>query len=203
MDGKRRQTKKIHELLAINIGSQQIRISNRLTQPPPIKRRNCLISTRAEHNRLKGEPTLMETRGVDQNISASDTKLTTSLSIDYINPLLVMDKLILGNSRTNTSPPKISLLLEVECTPAAEIIKPRLILAMNKSYLCWNKTFYKQRQMLIHYLNRIVSGVQMLRQGRSRIVPQTAVQLHWCLRKYLHENTQVRKSLCHRNGCRE
>ena len=45
----------------------------------------------------------MGTLGVHQNIPASDTKLTTILSIDFINPPLVMDKLIPVNSRANTS----------------------------------------------------------------------------------------------------
>ena len=55
---------------------------------------------------------------IHQNIPAFDTKLTHSLGIYSIGPPLVMDKLIPVNSRAITSPPEMSFLLEVECTPA-------------------------------------------------------------------------------------
>ena len=60
----------------------------------------------------------MLTLGVDQNIHTTNTKLMPSLGIYFISPSLVMDKLIPVNSREITSPPKMSLLLEVERTPA-------------------------------------------------------------------------------------
>ena len=69
----------------------------------------------------------MGTLGVHQNIPASDTKLTHSLGIYSIGPPLVMEKLIKVNSRAITSRPEMSVLLEVECTPA-DIIKRRFII---------------------------------------------------------------------------
>ena len=79
----------------------------------------------------------MGTQGIHQNIPASDAELTPSFGIDYISPPLVMEKLIPVNSR----PPTMSLLREVEHTPAM-IIKLRLILIMHPDHLGQNKTFH-------------------------------------------------------------
>ena len=131
---------------------------------------------------FKGGPPHTGTLGVHQNIPASDTKLTPSLDIYYIIRPLAMDKLIPGNSRAITSSPKMNLLLEVQHTPAV-FKSQRLILATNTdNYIrptkSWSitKTFDQQKKMLNQYLKRIVSSPDA-RQGRSRIAPQTAVQL--------------------------
>ena len=82
----------------------------------------------------------MGTLGIHQDIPASDAELTPRFGIDYISPPLVMEKIIPVNSRVITTPPTMSLLLEVECTPAI-IIKPRLMLIMHPDHLSRNKTF--------------------------------------------------------------
>ena len=82
----------------------------------------------------------MGTLNIHQNIPASDTKLTHSLSIYSIGTSLVMDKLIPVNSRAITSPLEMGRLLDVECKPAV-IIKPRFILVMHTDHLSRKKTF--------------------------------------------------------------
>ena len=82
----------------------------------------------------------MGTLGVHQNIPASDTKLTHSLVINSIGPPLVMDKLIIVNSRVITCPLEMGPMLDVEYKPAV-IIKPRLILVTHTDHLGQNKTF--------------------------------------------------------------
>ena len=81
----------------------------------------------------------MGTPGLHQNSPAFDTKLTPSHIIDYISLPLVMNKLIPDTSRAITSPRKMSLLLEVERTPAV-IIKPRPILVTHTDHPSRNKT---------------------------------------------------------------
>ena len=105
-------------------GPTAVLLPDRLTDQTttlPNKRRKRRIRIWAKHSRLQGRPTLMGTLGVHQNIPASDTKLTQSLGIYSIGPPLVMDKLIPVNSRAITSPPEMSLLLEVEYTPSVII----------------------------------------------------------------------------------
>ena len=82
----------------------------------------------------------MGSQGIHQNIMASDTKLMLSLSIYYIIPLLVMDKRIPVNSRPITSPPKMSLMLEVEHMPGV-ISKSRLVIVTHTDHFSQNKTF--------------------------------------------------------------
>ena len=82
----------------------------------------------------------METLGIHQNITASDTKLTPSLSKNEICPHLVRDKLISVNSRAITSPPKMSLLIVAKLMPGV-VIKLRLILGMHTDHLSQNKRF--------------------------------------------------------------
>ena len=77
---------------------------------------------------------------VHQNIPASDTKLTYSLGIYSIGPLLVMDKLMPVNSRAIMSPPEMGPLMDIECKPAV-IIKLRLMLVTDTDHLSQNKTF--------------------------------------------------------------
>ena len=68
-------------------------------------------------------------RGLDvhENIDVSATKLMLSLRVCFISSDLTANKLFPINPRAVTGPPKMSLLLEVESTPAL-IIEPRLIL---------------------------------------------------------------------------
>ena len=123
------QINRISGLLAIKICCQHICFSNNLTpDQPPYPHPTCGGRHESEHNRREGRPALIGTLGVQQNIPASDARLMPSLFMDICHPL-VMDKLILVNLRAITSPPKMSPLLEVECTPAV-IIYPRLVLVM-------------------------------------------------------------------------
>ena len=69
----------------------------------------------------------MGTLGVHQNNPVFDTKLTATFGIEYISLPVVMDKLILVNSRAITSPLNMRLLPEVERTPVV-IITAKLIL---------------------------------------------------------------------------
>ena len=99
------------------MGWQHICLPNQLTDQTitsPNKRRKRLIQTWAKRSLLQGRPQLIVTLGVHQNIPASDTKLTHSLGIYCIGPPLVMDKLILVNSRVIMSPPEMSPLLDVQ-----------------------------------------------------------------------------------------
>ena len=96
----------------------------------------------------------MRALGVHQNIPASDTKLTPSLGIYYMSHPLVMDEPIRVNPRAITSPPKMSLLLEVERMPLV-IIKPSLdIVTFCATHR--DKIFNSWKQMRIQNLNRIV-----------------------------------------------
>ena len=122
------------------MGRQQFSLPDRLTDQITTlfnESRKRRIQTRAKY-RL--EPPLMGTLGVHQNIPVSDTKLTPSLCVNFISPPLDLDKLISVNSRAITTPPKMSLLLEVELMPVVTI-KPRLILVTHTDHLSRNKTF--------------------------------------------------------------
>ena len=67
-----------------------------------------------------------------------------------------MDKLIAVNPRAITTSPMMSLLFEVERTPAVSI-KPRLVLVAHTDHLIRKKRFNDQRQMHIQSLSWIVS----------------------------------------------
>ena len=82
----------------------------------------------------------MGTLSIHQNILVSDTKLMPSRGINLIIPDLVMDKLIPVKSGVITTPPKMSLQLEVKLTPAVTI-KLRLILVTHMDNLSRNKMF--------------------------------------------------------------
>ena len=139
--------------------------------------------------------------GVHKNIPVSDTKLTLGLRVGFISSLLTVDKLFPVNARAITGLLKMSLLLEVKHTPAL-IIKPRLILVMYTDDLGRYITSNQQGQMLVQYLNRIVS--------RPDVTPR---QILYCttycspINLVFQENfptdTQFWNSLCHRNDCRE
>ena len=138
------------------------------TRPPPTpnKRRKQRIRTRAKHSRLQGGPPLMGTLGVHQIIPASDTKLTPRLGINFISTPVVMNKLIPVHSRVITSPPKMSLLIEVEYTPAVTI-KPKSPLSEQNVQLAETNA---------HSIFQLdCQALQILRKGSSPIASQTAV----------------------------
>ena len=143
----------------------------------------------------------MGTLGVHQNITVSDTKLTHSLGIYSIDPPLVMDKHIPVNQRTITSLPEMGNLLDVECKPAV-IIKPRFILVTHTDHLSGNKTFNLQRQMHVQPLNWIVSTLDTSPRQHTYCITYCS-PINPVFQKHPPANTQVRNSLCHRNGCRE
>ena len=136
------QIYRILRLPSIKMSRKHFCLPNHLTDQtttPTNERRKRRIRTRAKHSRLQGGPPLMGTLGFYQTIQASDTILTPSLGIYYISAHLVMDKLIEVNSRAITSPPRMSLPLEVERMPAV-IIKPRLILVTHTDHRSRNNT---------------------------------------------------------------
>ena len=63
----------------------------------------------------------------DKNITVSGTKLMLGLRVGFICSHLTEDKLFPVNPKTNSGPPKMSLLLEAKSMPAF-IIKLRLII---------------------------------------------------------------------------
>ena len=118
-------------------------------------------------------------RGLDvyQNLDVSDTKLMLCPRVCFNSSDLTVNKLFPINPRAVTGPPKMSLLLEVEST-SAFIIEPRLILVTYKDDA---RSTSKER-----YSFKTSTGLsedQMLRQGRSRMAPQTLFRLTWCFRK--------------------
>ena len=112
---------------------------------------------------------------IHKNIPVSVTKLTLGLRVGFICSHLTADKLFPGNSRAIKSPPKMSLLLEVESMPAL-IIKPGLILVTHTDDLGWYITSKPAGKAVRNLLSKISTGLserKMLRQGSSRIAPQT------------------------------
>ena len=124
--------------------------------PPPQLEEEQTNSNSSQTQPTKGWTTTFGDTGRSSEHPASDTQLTPSLGIFYISPPMVMDTLIPASSRAITSPPKMSLLLEVERIPAV-IIRPRLILLTQTDCLNRNKLFNQQIQVHIQYLNCIVS----------------------------------------------
>ena len=76
----------------------------------------------------------MKRLGDHKNIPVSVTKLTLGLLVGFISFHLTSDKLFFINPRAITVPPKNSLLLEVNSTPAL-IIKPRLFFLCTRMVL--------------------------------------------------------------------
>ena len=112
---------------------------------------------------------------VHKNIPVSITKLTLGLLVGFIGSHLTADKLFPVNPRAIKGPPKMSLLLEAKSMPAL-IIKPRLILISHTDDLGWYITSNQKGKKLVQNLNRIVRKTNV-RQGSSRIAPQTVFQL--------------------------
>ena len=96
--------------------------------------------------------------GVHKNILVSDTKRSLGLRVSFIGSHLTADKLFPVNPRAITDSSKMNLLLEVKSTPAL-IVKPRLILVVHTDDLGRYITSNQQGQMLVQYLNRIVSNM--------------------------------------------
>ena len=158
---------------------QQISLTNR-----PTRQSTTLINKRsqwqiwAENRRLKSRPPLVRRLDIPKNIPVSVNKLSSGLRDGFITSYLTADKLFPVNSRAIMAPPKMSLLLEAKCMPAL-IIKPRLILVTHP-----NDHGPSSRDRCSFKTSTGLSACQMLRQGRSRIAPQTVLfQLTWCFRK--------------------
>ena len=88
---------------------------------------------------------------------------------------MTADKLFPVNPTAITGPPRKSLLLEAKIMPAL-IIKPRFILVMHTDDLGWYITSNQKGKVFVQNLTGL-SESQMLRQGSSRIAPQTVFQL--------------------------
>ena len=111
---------------------------------------------------------------VHQNIPVSITKLTLGLLVGFISSHLIVDKFFPINQTAITGPPKMSLLLEAKSMPAL-IIKPRFILVAHTDDLGRYITSNQRGKMFVPNLTGL-SESQMLRQGSSRIAPQTVFQ---------------------------
>ena len=125
-------------------------------------------------------PPLIGRLGIYQNIPASDTKLTPSLGICYIRPLLVMDKLIPVYTRVITSPPKISLLLEVKHTSAASLNQGLSLLRTRITFVRRKRS--TRRDKCTFNISIGLSALQMLCDSSSHIASQNAVKLTQCFR---------------------
>ena len=67
--------------------------------------------------------------------------------------------------------------------PVSCLVEIKLFRIVAHTYgLGWYITSNQQGQMFVQNLNRLSAG-QMLRQSRSRIAPQTVIQLCWCFSK--------------------
>ena len=94
--------------------------------------------------------------GIHKNIAVFNSKLTLGLRVRFMSSNLTADKPIPVNPRVITGPPKMSLLLEAQNSPALTI-KRRLILVAHSDYLGWYITPNHQQQILILNFDRIVS----------------------------------------------
>ena len=117
-------------------------------------------------------------RGLDiHEIDASDPKLMLGLQVCFMSSDLPANKLFPINPSAITGVPKMSLLLEVESTSAL-IIEPRLILVTHTDDL-GGYIYLTSRERCSFKSSTGLSENQMLRQGRSRIAPQSVFQLTW------------------------
>ena len=163
-------------LLAVKLIRQQISLTNRLThQSSTLTNERKQRRTRAEHRRLKSGPAPMRGLDIHKNIPVSDTKLTLSLPVGFINSPLSADELFPVNPRVITGPPKMSLLLEAKSMHAL-IINQRLILVTHTDDLGWYRASNQQGKMFVQTSTGL-SERQMLRQGSSHIARQTVFQL--------------------------
>ena len=110
-----------------------------------------------------------------------------------------MGKLIPVNSRAITSPPEMGLLLDVECKRAV-IIKPRFILL--HTWITLVGTKHSTRQMHIQTLNWIISTPDTSPRKHTNCIADCR-PINSVFQMHPPVNTQVRNSLCHRNGYRE
>ena len=102
------------------------------------------------------EPPLMRRLRIHNNIPVSDIKLMFGIWVGIISSHLTADKLFVANPRAFSDPPKMILLLDAKSIPAI-IFKPLLFLVAHMDNLDWNMMSNQQQQMLIKFLNRIVS----------------------------------------------
>ena len=142
-------------------------------------------------------------RGLDvhENIDVSDTKLMLGLRVCFIIFDLTVNKLFPNNPRAITGPPKMSLLLEVESTSAL-IIEPRLILLTHTDDLGGYITYNQQGKMLVLNLHRIVRRPNVT-PGQIPQCTTNRIKINLVFQENFPANTQVRNSLCRRNGRRE
>ena len=142
-------------------------------------------------------------RGLDvhENIDVSDTKLMLGLRVCFISSDLTANKLFPINSRAITGPPKMSLLLEVESTPAY-IIEPRLILVTYMDDLGRYITSNQQGKMLVQNLHRIVRRPNVT-PGQIPHCTTDCIPINLVFQENFPTTTQVRNSLCRRNDRRE
>ena len=131
-----------------------------------------------------------------QNILLSDTKPTFGICSH-----LTADKLFPVNSRAFTGPPKMNLLLEVKTMPEL-VVKPRLILVAHTDDLGWNITSNQQQQMLVQDFNRIV-GRPNTTPGQILYCTPNCISIDLMFKENFPSNTQVWKSMSHRNDCRQ
>ena len=117
---------------------QNCRLTDQTT-PSPNKKRKRRIRTQANHSRLHGGTPLMGTLAFIR--TSRHLTLNWCIASAYTTlALFCWWRLIPVNSRVITSPPKMSLLLDIERSPTV-IIKPRHILVMHTDHLSLNKTF--------------------------------------------------------------
>ena len=152
---------------------QQVSLTNRLTHHSTTltNKRRQWRTTRAEHCRLKSGLPLMRDWAFRDPISVIKLTLSSHLNADKHFPV---------NPKAITGPLKMSILLEAKSTPTL-IIKPWLILVAHTDDLGWYITSNQHWQKLVK--KKRLSAIQMLRQGRSCIAPQTVFQLTWCCTK--------------------
>ena len=118
---------------------------------------------------------------VHYDIRVSDTKQMLSPRVGFISSNLTTNKLLPINPRAIPGPPKMSLLLKVESSPAL-VVKPRFILIAHTDDLGRYITSNQQGQVLIQNLNRIVSRPNVTPRQILQSTP-TVFQLTWCFKK--------------------
>ena len=117
-------------LHAVKMIWQQIRPTDPHKGPPPSPTRGMLWRTRDELCGIKRRKPLM--RGLSV-FSVSGTSLALGLRVGFFSSHLTSDKLFPVELRAITSPPNLSLLLEIISTPAL-IIKPWLTLVTHTGH---------------------------------------------------------------------
>ena len=186
-----RHINRLSGLLAVNMiefAHQSTNITNRRRQ----------LRTRAKHSKLKSRPPLMRRLGIHKNIPATDTKLTLGLRVGFNSSHLTTNKLFQVNPRDITNPLKMSLLVGT----SSIIIKPRRILVFHTDDLGWYITSNQQGQMFVQNLTRIVS-TRNVTPGQILYCTTSCIPINLMFQEYLPTNTQISKSLCHRNDHRQ